>query len=63
MTSEKQLGPDILPANFNKETSTKDMIITTWSREAFGRIKSNFQEYLPLSLMTKKVCFVYKYLL
>lgn len=29
MTSQKQLGPDILLANFNEEISIKDMIITT----------------------------------
>ena len=42
ITSERRLGPDIWPETPNQGTSTEDMIIIIWYKEAMKQTDINF---------------------
>ena len=48
---------DIWPVTPNQGTSTEEMILTTWYKEAMKQTRINPQQYYPLMPSVKKACY------
>lgn len=57
ITDEEQMDLDIWPESPNLDINTEDMIITIWSKKALRWRQFIFQEYHPLSLTLRKICY------
>ena len=53
--SKWRSGPDIWPETPNQSTSTEDMILTTWSKEAMKQSEINLQQQYLSSLSPGKL--------
>ncbi len=54
MTGEGHSGPDIWPETPNQGTSTEEMILTTWYKEAIKQSGINPQQHHPLMPSAKE---------
>ncbi len=57
ITSEGRSGPDIQPETSNQGTSTEEMILITWYKEAMKRSGINPQQHHPPIPSAKGACY------
>ena len=57
ITSEGRSGPDIWPETPNQASSTKDIILTAWSKDNIKQKEINSQQQHPLCLSPREACY------